>query len=656
MTRLSVIIVNYNVKYFLEQALHAVRKACHNLDTEVIVVDNNSVDGSAAMVRQKFPEVTLIANTENLGFSKANNQAIQRSAGEYILLLNPDTVVEEDTFEKTVRFMDDHPDAGALGVKMLDGKGNFLPESKRAFPSPDVAFYKIFGLSALFPKSKTFGKYHLGHLPEDQVHPVDVLAGAFMLIRKSVLDKIGLLDESFFMYGEDIDLSYRIIQAGYVNYYFPETRIIHYKGESTKKGSLNYVRLFYQAMIIFAKKHFPPERARLFALIIKGAIYFKAGLSIISRFFDRSWEVILDAATLFGGIYLLKDFWEEYVKDLPGLQYPAELLFINVPLYIFIWLVSVYFSGGYDKPFRTVKMVRGLLMGSLIIAAVYGFLEEEYRFSRAIILLGSAWAILSMVGIRVVFHVFRHRNLQFESVEDKKIVIVGSENEGNRVLSMLNQFGTPLNFIGFVVPEKDKISSDQHLGYLEQLAEITAIYRIKEIIFCGKDISSQQIIRWITRIGPAIDYKIVPEESLSIIGSNSKDTAGDLYAIDINMAITSPTGKRNKRVLDIVVAVLLVLSLPVSIFVVRKPGGLLGNILAVLAGRKSWVGYHTTDDPATEQPGRLPGIRPGILTPVDQLKAHDALTRRRLNLLYAKDYSIWQDIHLIRRSFRQLGG
>jgi GT2 family glycosyltransferase len=198
----------------LEQCLHAVEKASKNNVTEVFVVDNNSVDGSQHLIKEKFPNVIYIENKENLGFSKANNQAIKQASGEYILLLNPDTVVEEDTFEKTMGFMDKHPEAGALGVKMIDGKGNFLPESKRGLPTPWVAFYKMFGLARLFPHSKKIGKYHLSYLNQDETHEVDVLAGAFMLLRKTALDKVGLLDETFFMYGEDIDLSYRLQKGG----------------------------------------------------------------------------------------------------------------------------------------------------------------------------------------------------------------------------------------------------------------------------------------------------------------------------------------------------------------------------------------------------------------------------------------------------------
>jgi GT2 family glycosyltransferase len=231
--KVSIIIVNYNVRYFLEQALLSVQRAMAGLEAEVWVVDNHSVDDSVEMVRRDFPWVRLIANAHNPGFSIANNQAIRASTGEYVLLLNPDTVVQEDTLRQCVAYMDAHPDVGGLGVRMIDGAGNFLPESKRGLPTPWVAFAKAFGLSRLFPRSRVFNRYHLGYLSEHETHEIDVLAGAFMWLRRTVLDEIGLLDEQFFMYGEDIDLSYRIQRAGYRNVYFPRTSIIHYKGEST---------------------------------------------------------------------------------------------------------------------------------------------------------------------------------------------------------------------------------------------------------------------------------------------------------------------------------------------------------------------------------------------------------------------------------------
>lgn len=284
-TKLSVVIVNYNVKYFLEQCLYSVRAAVAGMDAEVFVVDNNSTDGSVEYLRPKFPEVTFIENKDNPGFAKANNQAIRQCSGEYVLLLNPDTVVGEESIRSLCFQMDEDPEIGAIGVKMLNGHGVFLAESKRSFPSPWVSFCKIFGLSGWFPNSRVFARYSLPYLSEDKPHKVEVLAGAFMLLRHEALDRVGLLDESFFMYGEDIDLSYRMVMGGYKNLYVPE-RILHYKGECTKKGDLKYIKAFYGAMLIFYKKYYP-HSGWLMRILIQLAVLLKALWATLSRPFRR---------------------------------------------------------------------------------------------------------------------------------------------------------------------------------------------------------------------------------------------------------------------------------------------------------------------------------------------------------------------------------
>ena len=252
-----------------------------NIDGEIIVVDNNSADGSFDFFKNRFREIRFIWNKTNVGFAKANNQALQMAKGDYILFLNPDTILPEDCFEKTIAFIKSKNDEAALGIKMIDGSGKFLKESKRAFPSPVTSFYKLAGLSKIFPHSKIFAKYHLGNLPNNKNHEVDVLAGAFMMIPKKILEQTGGFDEQFFMYGEDIDLSYRIQKAGFKNFYFAETCLIHFKGESTKKGSINYVKMFYKAMSIFVKKHYGQNRAGLFSFFLNTSIYARASLSAI---------------------------------------------------------------------------------------------------------------------------------------------------------------------------------------------------------------------------------------------------------------------------------------------------------------------------------------------------------------------------------------
>jgi GT2 family glycosyltransferase len=295
--QLSVIIVNFNVKHFLEQCLQSVLLASKNSTVEIFVVDNNSTDGSKAYLQPLFPQVNFIWLDKNVGFAKANNIAVTKAMGEYILFLNPDTIIAEESLEATISFIKTDERIGAVGVKMIDGSGQFLKESKRAFPSPRISLFKILGLATLFPTSKTFAKYHLGNLPNNENHEVDVLAGAFMLIPKSVLDKVGSFDEAFFMYGEDVDLSYRIQKAGYKNYYFAQTTIIHFKGESTKKGSLNYVRLFYKAMDLFVHKHYKGSNATLFTFLINTGIRLRAGLAAISSVFKRNKQTLFKNKT-----------------------------------------------------------------------------------------------------------------------------------------------------------------------------------------------------------------------------------------------------------------------------------------------------------------------------------------------------------------------
>jgi GT2 family glycosyltransferase len=648
--KLSVIIVNYNVKYFLEQCLQSVHKAIQNIDAEVFVVDNNSVDRSVEMVAEKFPWVKLIANKKNTGFSVANNQAMRQAKGEYFLLLNPDTIVEEDTFEKCIAFMDKTPNAGGLGVKMVDGKGKFLPESKRSLPTPSVAFYKIFGLSSLFPKSKRFGAYHLGHLPEDETNEADILAGAYMLMRKEALDKVGLLDETFFMYGEDIDLSYRLIKGGYKNYYFPETRIIHYKGESTKKGSLNYVFIFYKAMIIFAKKHFSSKNAWTFSVLINLAIYLRAFLSITRRFLNKIALPLFDSAVIFAGMIYLKNYWEVNHRYIEGGTYPAIFWQAVIPSYIIIWLGINKLSGVYDKPFKLSKLVRGTLYGLISLLAIYALLPEAWRFSRALILLGSMWSGVSILLSRSIFKLLKLKSFQWGEQMHKRFLIIGSEEECIRVLNLLQQTEIKSGFIGFIHENKTLQHHDLYVGQLDQLEEAVNIYAIDELIFCSKDLSAQKIISHMSIIDQHdLDFKIAPEESMYVIGSNSINTQGELYAFELS-SINKPENIRNKRLFDIVSSLILLIFFPIIVPLTGSVIGLLKNILSVLFGIKSWVSYHHLG-----KKDALPKIKNGILNPVSHInKEQSELTLFKLNMLYAKEYRLKNDLDILLKNLSRL--
>jgi len=649
--KLSIIIVNFNVKYFIEQCLYSVFKAIKTIDSEIWVVDNNSVDGSCSMIKSKFPSVKLIENKENVGFSKANNQAIRLSEGEYILLLNPDTIVEEDTFAKIINFMEQNPNAGGLGVKMIDGKGRFLPESKRALPTPEVSFYKIFGLSKLFPKSRRFAQYHLGYLSNDEVHEIEILSGAFMFMRKTVLDKIGLLDENFFMYGEDIDLSYRIIKAGYKNYYFPETKIIHYKGESTKKGSINYVFVFYNAMIIFAKKHFSAKNAKIYSFLINFAIYFRALLAVCKRVLSKVLLPFAEAATIFAGYYFVIPYWE--LMKYNGVKYPDFYIFVVVPLYILIWLTSIFYSGGYEKKIKFFNIIKGLFLGTLFILTIYGLLNENYRFSRALIFIGTAWTAITVFAFRYFLHFLSISPYKLESKRKKKIIIVGKHAEAMRVENILNQVEINFELSGIVniVEQKDF----SYIGNFEQLKEIVTINKIDEIIFCSNDISSSEIIDKMLELSDIkIDYKIAPPESVSIIGSNSINAAGDLYTVDFN-SIVKENNKRIKRLFDFWSAAFLLCLYPLIVWFVNEKLNFGLNIIKVIWGNYSWVGYAKQSNVTKNS---LPKIKKGILNYLDISKkifTENAQKIEKYNLIYAKDYSIMIDIKIFFKNIKHLG-
>lgn len=637
--KLSIIIVNYNVKFFLSQCLNSVKLAIDNLlqPVEVFVVDNHSVDGSCFLIKEQFPWVKLIENKQNVGFSKANNQAIKQAQGEYILLLNPDTVLEQDTLKKVVAFMDHHPNAGGLGVRMIDGKGNFLPESKRGLPTPQVAFFKISGLSKLFPKSKLFNRYHLGYLDEHAINEVDVLSGAFMLLRKKTLDIIGLLDETFFMYGEDVDLSYRITLAGFKNYYFPETTIIHYKGESTKKGSVNYVRMFYSAMSIFAQKHFRSKQSSLMSSIIHIAIWLRAFLSLIKRFFLNIFLPFIDFLFFYFLLFTITQLWEKIKYHGQG-NYPEKFIWYVLPIYSMLIVGSLYYSGLYEKRPRWSSLFKGLGIGSLLLLSMYALLSEDLRYSRAIVILVIMSAFVLFPLLRLLLKKTRLRIFSIGQEKQKNVLIIGKKDEYQRTQQLLNVTIKYENCY-WVSPENDK--SLDVLGTLNDLPEIVRIHKINEVVFCSKDVSPKIIIEQMALLADArVDFKIVGD---AIIGSKIVYSEEPTFDVLIN-AISQPINKRNKRLLDIFLSISILLFCPVVIFFVKHKKGFFINIFNVLINKYAWIGYAQPTNP------KLPKIKKGVLpVTIDSTKAEE------MNFVYAKDYKTVNDIVIFFKYFKYLG-
>lgn len=531
--KLSIIIVNYNVRYFLEQTIYSVYKSNVNFDYEIFVVDNNSSDDSLKMLSQKFPNVSVIANTENAGFSKANNQAIRIAKGEFILLLNPDTIIQEDTLQKCISKMESDSSIGGLGLKMYDGAGNFLPESKRGFPSPLAAFAKMSGLSKIFPASKTFGQYHLTYLDKNKSHEIDVLSGAFMLLRKTVLDKVGLLDEDYFMYGEDIDLSYRIKQAGYKNYYFADTSIIHFKGESTKKGSLNYIRVFYNAMIIFSKKHVTGTRGKALNILLQIAIYLRAFLAIIQKVIEPIGWPLTDMVLMIGNLYVLQLIWENYIKSSEHLIFPLTFFYVNIPIYVLTWLSSMWLFGVYERNTKWRRLLAGLMAGTLTIAIFYAFFPNFLRTSRGVIVAGFILNVLLLSSYRFVLY-FANGTLGTFIKDERKYIIIGSEKEAATIAAQIAKSHLKHTYIGFI-SLSNGLKNQKNIGTIESLHDILEAYKPNEILFSTEDLPTQFIIETMSKIKEPIAFRLVTKNN-TIISSTSKNKSGEIYSFDINLS------------------------------------------------------------------------------------------------------------------------
>jgi O-antigen biosynthesis protein len=528
---LSVIIVNYNVRFFLEQCLHSVRRASANTDCEVFVVDNNSADGSCSMVSGQFPEVKLIRNLKNIGFSAANNQAIRLAKGEFILLLNPDTIVEEETFNRCIAFMNEHTEAGALGVSMINGNGKFMPESKRALPTPGTAFFKMSGLAVLFPKSKIINRYYLGHLDRSVISEAEIISGAFMFIRKKVLEKTGLLDESFFMYGEDIDLSYRILKAGFKNYYYPEVKIIHYKGESTRKGDINYIVIFYKAMLIFIRKHFSEKTHKWYFFLISTAVYFWGLMAVMKNVFKKIFLPFTDALLTIGSLSLIINFWEKY-KYGGSYHYPEYFHLITIAVFTLVTVLSVFLTGGYKVSSRLINSLKGTWLASSIILILYSILPLELRFSRAVIILGIFSVVLIIPAIRYLISLTGSDLIKNPFIKAKRSVIVGDEEGLKNVRNILDHSKGNSVIIGRVSLRKDDLGQDV-LGTLQQFKEVVRINRINEIIFSTRELSSSKIINIMHLLDSSnVTFKIAPPGENILIGSKSVYFNKDFFSVE----------------------------------------------------------------------------------------------------------------------------
>lgn len=608
----SVVIVNYNVREFLEQALRSVDRARAGLTVETIVVDNDSADGSVAMVRERFPHVVCIANERNEGFGAANNRALRLARGRYVLILNPDTILREDTLETLVRFMDERPDAGAAGCQILNPDGSFAPESRRAFPTPDVAFFRMTGLSRLFPRSRVFGRYNLTYLPRDLEAQVDALSGSCMFVRRAALldtgspgpgRPAGLFDEDFFMYGEDLDLCWRIKQSGWTIWYTPDTTIIHYKGESTKKGEFRYVRLFYGAMLLFTRKHIRSRYSGLFTALLHAAILVRAAGSVVASGLRRSAAPLMDGFIVYLVVTLLGA-----LRSAEAGASLAPLFFLTVaPAYAVAAVVGIGIAGGYRRGARArIRPVLAGLLASFLVVATVSFFVKDIAFSRAVVLTSLPVGALLLSGWRLA--------RQARTNEPGRAILVGNRSEAERLAAMLDAHPRPpFHLEGYVDPaagdrRDNPPRTPDDLGAVRHLRDLVRMLRVRNVVFASRDVENRDVFALMQSLRDLdVEFRMLAEGRSHVIG---KASVAELAVPELTGAMSDAVrirGTLARRAFEIPVAA----------------AGLL--LLPLVAAAGLAAGPESRPGSAARRLGRLPGVLAGRLRLVGAASGHDRL-------------------------------
>lgn len=660
--QISVIIVNYNVRRLLENALTSVTKALAGLSGEVIVVDNASDDGSVEMVREKFPGVKLLALERNIGFGRANNRAVRESSGESLLFLNPDTIVQEDTISVMLGFFERHPGAGLGGCKILNPDGTLQLACRRSYPTPWVALTKMVGLGSLFPHSPMFAKYNLSYRNPDESYEVDAVSGSFLFVRRNVFESAGGFDEEFFMYGEDLDLCYRVKKSGWKIYYVHSTQIIHYKGESVRRSDIDDVALFYEAMRIFVRKHVTQR-------VITDAIL-RAGIAAREwiAFFARIARP-LRAAALDFLLVVVSLFFAAWLRFGEFLRFPAYAYPVITTVPGLIMLASLYALGVYTTRKLSISRAAGSVVIGYIMLSALTFFFNQYAFSRLIVLTSGFTALFLLPGWRLLARMRTHTTgTSHRSLFGRPTLIVGTDTSGQEVLRKLRaRIDDGYDVVGFIdLNHKrigEKVAGVEILGSIDNIRRVIQEQGVSEIIFSTNTLPYADILSIIERTkNRSVNFRLVPSSLDVIIGKTHIDELNDIPLVDIEYNIHKPVNRLVKRFFDVICSVLLLVSVYPLAVVRRRLGermdGFANKVLPlprVLKGEMSLVGPPAPIQPdsrnGTVSPRRYLG-KAG-LTGLAQIHESDELTPEeveRYNLYYAKNQSLWLDVQILLKS------
>ncbi len=653
---LSIIIVNYNVKEFLQNLIHSIEKASTNITKEIIVIDNASDDGSVEFLKEKFPQVKLIVNQKNLGFGKANNIGLKQATGKYILLINPDTIVAEDTFEKMIQFFETNKNVGLAGCKILNPDGTLQLACRRSFPGPWTSFTKVTGLSSLFPKSKLFARYNLTYLDENQSYEVDAISGSFMMMRREVYRKVGGFDEQFFMYGEDLDLCYRVQKAGFKIYYVHTTQIIHYKGESTKRSSLDETKVFYNAMHLFVKKHL--SSSFLVGLILRSAIGIRSSLGFIGVRKLIIISVILDFLFFNLSLWFAEKIYLS-LTDWRGFPHFAILIVYIIPASIQI--LASLMIGNYKKDKISVSKTLIAIFISLPVLSSLTFFFKDFAFSRAIVLITYTFVIILLPFWRIFAKLIFKVGLIDDTSKINRTLVVGVDEAsikiGNKLRKKKTDRRTVVGLIGF--SNKDvgnKVDSFEIIGTDQNIRKVIKENKINEIIFSSDSLSYNKMMEIVGKCrNDNVEFKIVGSSLDFIVGKTSVSMLDDMPLIELNYNITKPTVKIAKSIFDFSIALpSLLLVYPFIFFkkkLTKKQSDFTKFILEfpkIISGKVSLVGPKNNSNNLSQFLGKkgLTGYWYIEETNKDELD--------KLDFYYAKNQNIWIDIDILVKSLTKM--
>ncbi|MGD8307611.1 MAG: glycosyltransferase, partial [Ignavibacteria bacterium] len=634
----------------------SIEKASVNYFKEIFIVDNASDDGSVELIKEKFPDIKLIVNSVNVGFGRANNQAMKLASGKYIMLINPDTIVSENTIDKMKGFFEKNPETGLAGCKILNPDGSLQLACRRSFPGPWTSFCKVTGLSSLFPNSKIFASYNLTYLDENESYEVDALSGSFMMMKKEVYEKVGGFDEDFFMYGEDLDLSYRIKKAGYKVYYVHETQIIHYKGESTNRSSIDETKEFYRAMHLFVKKHL--SGPFLVEAILRSAIGIRRTLAYIGKIKLAIIAALLDFIFFNICLFVAAEFYIQY-SGWSGFQSEHLIIIYTVPAFIHIIIGTL--TGLYRR--ESLSVLRNFLVVfiSFFTLSSLTFFFKEFAYSRALVIIDYMLLLFLTVSWRIFLKSFFKIGVQQNDVSKSRTLIVGTNEQAINVAEKLKFKRTDIRsiigLIGLSLADIGKtIGSFNVVGSTENIIKVIKEFDVTEIIFCSEALDYGKMMTIVAQCqSESVDFKISGSDLNFVVGKTAVSMLDEIPLIGVHYNISKPLMKVIKRLFDLILGLFVLFFIYPFIYFFSKLNkketefrAFIKGIPSVVFGKRSFVGPKSSSTDGFVFFGRQG------LTGFWYVENNTETEKEKLDFYYAKNQNIWLDLEILGRSLNKM--